>query len=257
MQENKKGGDPVSTACYSSKHQNCELLDLPQGKRMVGVVQDITERKRAEEQILTSLKEKEVLLKEIHHRVRNNLTTIASILSLQAPYLEDFKAREIFRECENRVRTMSKIHTNLFQSKDLAHINFGFYLQELSQELFLSYQINPEAVAFETDIGNISLNINTALPLGLLLTELMTNALKYAFPAGRKGKLRVGLQQEDHQMVLTVSDDGIGFPEYLDFQNTKSLGLQLVMGLVRQLQGTIEMTRKEGTAFRILFPPEK
>jgi PAS domain S-box-containing protein len=214
-------------------------------------------RRQAEEQIITSLKEKEVLLKEIHHRVKNNLTIIGSILSLQTPYLEDRKSREIFKECENRVRTMSKIHSKLYQSRDFAHIAFGSYLQELSQELFLSYQIDPDAIEFKTQIDNISLDINTALPLGLLLTELITNALKYAFPEGRKGKLQVSIQQENNQKVLTVADDGIGFPEHLDFQNTKTLGLQLVMGLVRQLDGTIEMKRKQGTVWTITFPAAK
>jgi PAS domain S-box-containing protein len=228
--------------------------------RIIGVrsaIQDITELKRAEEKIIASLKEKEVLLKEIHHRVRNNLTTIVSILSLQAPYLEDRKSQEIFRECENRVRTMSKIHTKLYQSKDLAHIDFGSYLRELSSELFMSYQVNPEAIDLEIDVDDIELDINAALPLGLLLTELITNSLKYAFPGGRKGRLQVNLQKVVDRMVLSVADDGIGFPEHLDYQNTTSLGLQLVMGLVRQLDGTIDMKREQGTAFNITFPEAK
>jgi PAS domain S-box-containing protein len=238
---------------------NGDVIRDAQGKpvRMIGVNYDITESKRAEQQIMTSLKEKEILLKEIHHRVKNNLATIISILSLQAPYIEDEKAQEIFRECQNRVRTMSKIHSKLYQSRDFAHIDFGSYLQELTQELFLSYQIDPDAIEFETQIDTISLDINTALPLGLLLTELITNALKYAFPEGRKGKLQVSIQQENNQKVLTVADDGIGFPEHLDFQKTKSLGLQLVMGLVQQLQGTIKMKKDQGTTFTITFPAEK
>jgi PAS domain S-box-containing protein len=239
----------------------CEmrLVKLPSAEHRLirNSIIDITERKRAEEQIITSLKEKEILLKEIHHRVKNNLTIIGSILSLQAPHLEDRKSREIFRECENRVKTMSKIHTKLYQSKDYAHIDFRSYLLELSQELFLSYQIDPEAVQFETKIDDVSLDINTALPLGLLLTELITNALKYAFPDGRKGLLQIHLRRVDDRMVLSVADDGIGFPEGLDYQNTTSLGLQLVMGLVRQLNGVIEMKREQGTNFIITFPAEE
>jgi len=227
-----------------------------QGKtiKTFGVNQDITERKRAEEQIRTSLKEKEVLLKEIHHRVRNNLTTIASIFSLQSPYLEDKKSKEIFRECENRVRTMSKIHTKLYQSKDLAHIDFGSYLGELSNELFLSYQIDPEAVEFDIQVEDISLDIHNALPLGLLLTELITNSLKYAFPEGRKGILQVNLRRDNDRMVLSVADDGIGFPEDIDYQKTSTLGLQLVTGLVKQLKGSLELKKGRGTVWIITFP---
>jgi two-component system, sensor histidine kinase PdtaS len=231
-----------------------EVRVSPQRKGISVYFQVITERKQAEERIKASLTEKEILLKEIHHRVRNNLTTIASILSLQSPYIEDRKAREIFRECENRVRTMSKIHTKLYQSQDFAHIDFGSYLRELSQELFLSYQVDPEAVTFDARIINISLNINTAMPLGLLVTELITNALKYAFPGERKGNIVVSLLRDNSHLVLTVSDNGIGCPEDLIIQNSKTLGLQLVNGLVQQLSGSMEMKRDGGTVWIITFP---
>jgi PAS domain S-box-containing protein len=216
--------------------------------------QDITERKRAEEQLRANLKEKEILLQEIHHRVKNNLAIIASILSLQFPMIEDEKSKEIFRECENRVRIMAKIHNKLYQSIDFSRIDFGTYLQEVSEHLFMSYQIDFEAVAVSTHIENITLDINTALPLGLLVTELITNALKYAFPEGRKGRIEISLREEKNHWILSVADNGVGFPEGLDFQNTTTLGLQLVNALVTQLSGTIALSKDQGSVFKIIFP---
>lgn len=225
----------------------------PQGLawQILGFTEDITEGKQAEEMIRASLKEKEILLKEIHHRVKNNLTVIGSILSLQSQSLPDKATQAIFLECQNRVRSMSLIHTKLYQSKDLAHIDFGAYLRELTKELFQSYQVNPEEVILNIQAEDISPTINTAIPLSLILNELTTNALKYAFPEGRRGEIQITLIKEESQVILTVADNGIGFPDQIDFKNTKSLGLQLVMALVKQLHGTIEMEREQGTVFII------
>jgi two-component sensor histidine kinase len=259
------------------------LIDGKSNGRM-WMHRDITSRKIEEDQIKTSLKEKEILLKEIHHRVKNNLAIIASILSLQSRYVKDETSLEIFRECENRVRTMAMIHTRLYQSKDLAHINFTSYVQELANDLFMSYRVNPDAVAIKIEIGDISPDINTAIPIGLILNELLSNALKHAFRGsgsmgaegeGRKGEIVVKMGEMycmpdseplasnlEHRkpatkVVLSVSDNGIGFSEDIDFRNTKSLGLQLVTALVEQLEGAIEIKRDGGAAFIITFKNEE
>jgi two-component sensor histidine kinase len=217
------------------------------------IYQDITARKLAEDNLKSSLLEKEILLKEIHHRVKNNLTVISSIMGLQSRYMKDDTSREIFRECENRVRTMAMIHTKLYQSKDFAHIEFGFYIKELAHDLFYSYGADPDAITLNINVADIPIDINTAIPLGLLLNELLSNAIKYAFPEGRKGEIIVTLHAKDWNIILTIADDGIGFPETIDFRDTQSLGLQLVMALIQQLDATIELMRDKGTIFTITF----
>jgi PAS domain S-box-containing protein len=226
---------------------------IPGTKRSVASLIDITARKLAEDNLKSSLLEKEVLLKEIHHRVKNNLTVISSIMSLQSRYMKDDTSREIFRECENRVRTMAMIHTKLYQSKDFAHIEFGFYIKELAHDLFYSYGVDPDAITLTIDVADIPIDINTAIPLGLLLNELLSNAIKYAFPEGRKGEIIVTLHAKDGNIILTIADDGIGFPETIDFRDTQSLGLQLVIALTQQLDATIELMRDKGTIFTITF----
>jgi PAS domain S-box-containing protein len=227
------------------------------GPVSLAFLRDVTERKQAEMQIQSSLQEKEILLKEIHHRVKNNLAVIASILSLQSANAPDKTYQDIFQECVNRVKTMSRIHTQIYQAKDLAHIDFKSYLQELIPELFRSYQVHSHDVSFNLQIEDFTPDINTAIPLGLIVNELLTNSLKHAFPEGRKGEIRISLKKDDSQTVLTVADNGIGFPEDLDLTRAQSLGLQLVTALVYQLRGTVEIKREKGTEFVITFPAEK
>jgi two-component sensor histidine kinase len=167
--------------------------------------------------------------------------------------MKDDTSREIFRECENRVRTMAMIHTKLYQSKDFAHINFGFYIKELTHDLFYSYGVDPDAITLTIDVADTPIDINIAIPLGLLLNELLSNAIKYAFPEGRKGEIIVTLHSKDGNIILTIADDGIGFPETIDFRDTQSLGLQLVMALIQQLDATIELNRDKGTIFTVTF----
>ena len=224
--------------------------------RSVGVLQDITERKRTEEALKASLKEKEVLLKEIHHRVKNNLAVIAAILKLQSSSLDSREARQALEECNQRVHTMAMIHTKLYQSKDLARIDFAAYLRELVDVLSLSYVLSPDT-SVRVRADEVYLDIDTAVPLSLIINELVTNALKYAFPPGRNGEIRVGLGREGKALTLTVSDNGVGFPEGLGFRETDSLGMQLVTALVEQLDGTIELKREGGTEFRISLVPGK
>jgi len=220
---------------------------------LVIVVRDITERKRAEEQLKEALKEKEVLLKEIHHRVKNNLAVISSLLNMQSKYIKDKKTLEIFRESQNRVKTMALIHTKLYQSSDVARIDFGDYLRKLSADLLASYRLEPDAVGLKLDLENVYLDVGVAIPCGLIINELLSNALKHAFPQGRKGEVHIKLRVEEEIITLEVSDNGVGFPESVDFRNTESLGLQLVTALVMQLSGEIELMGDGGTTFTISF----
>jgi len=228
-----------------------------------GVAREITKRQQMEEQIRASLKEKEILLREIHHRVKNNLQIISSLLDLQSDYIRDPQDLELFKESLNRVKSMALIHEKLYQSSNLAKIDFAEYVQNLTAHLFDSYSPNSWAVDLEVDIDKIFLDISTAIPCGLIVNELVSNSLKYAFPSGREGKIRIELRSEESKgdargrprFALRVSDNGVGFPKDLDFRNTPSLGLQLVVSLTQQLNGTIELDRSRGTAFTVTFVP--
>lgn len=201
-----------------------------------------------------SLEEKVVLLKEVHHRVKNNLQIIASLLSLQSNQIGDEETLALFANSENRVRAMASIHERLYLSDDLSKIDLAGYIAALADSLFESYSINSQDVRLVTDVADVSLDLDQAIPCGLMLNELVSNSLKYAFPDGRNGELRIHLARQDGGYALEVSDDGIGFPANVDFRNTRSLGLQLITSLTQQLQGQIEMTNHHGTSFRIEFP---
>jgi len=212
---------------------------------------EIGRRREAEDRIQDSLQEKEVLLKEIHHRVKNNLQIISSLLNLQRdrhPQVES-----VFQESQGRIQAMALIHERLYQSEDLARVDFGDYLRTLIQYLARSYGRRDVAVDLETE--GVSLNLDVAVSCGLIVHELCSNALKYAFPDGQSGRIRILFTQEiGGACKLVVMDDGIGFPSELDFQNTESLGLQLVMTLSRQLDGVVALERREGTRFKVSFP---
>ena len=223
--------------------------------QMIEYCLDITERKQAEEQIKTSLEEKEVLLREIHHRVKNNMQIISSLMRLQSRSIEDEKGIAIFTECQNRVKAMALIHTKLYQSESLSNINFSEYVKELAQNLMDSYDIDPGKIALTTDVEKVSLGVDLAAPCGLLVNELISNSLKHAFPKEASGEIKIYIHPtENGQIELTISDNGVGFPEELDIRKTKSLGLQLVTTLAEnQLQGKIELNRGAGTEFKITF----
>jgi len=215
---------------------------------------DITERKQAEEVIRASLREKEVLLREIHHRVKNNMQVISSLFNLQAGYIKDEEALRILKEGQTRIRSMALVHEKLYQSGDLSKIDLAGYIQSLSAHLFQVYLVDPNQVRLETEFEDVPLDINTALPCGLILNELISNALKHAFPAGRKGVLMIRLRRgKDGAVELRIADNGVGFPKRLDFRRTESLGLQIVNLLVGQLEGTIKLAGKNGTAFTVAF----
>jgi PAS domain S-box-containing protein len=217
--------------------------------------QEIAERKRAEEQIKASLEEKEVLLKEIHHRVKNNLQVISSLLYLQSKSIKDKAALQMFQESQNRVRSMAFIHERLYQSQDLARVDFAEYVRSLTNYLFRSYGVSTDVIQLKINMDDVPLSIDTAIPCGLIVNELVSNSLKYAFPDGKGGEIRIELGSDgDNRFALMVSDDGVGLPEDVDFRKTESLGLQLVNNLsVAQLEGAIDLDRSGGTTFRITF----
>ncbi|WP_052374109.1 PAS domain S-box protein [Methanobacterium sp. SMA-27] len=214
---------------------------------------DITERKLSEDKIKFSLKEKDILLKEIHHRVKNNMQIISSLLNLQTNYIDDEIALDVLRESQNRVKTMGMIHEKLYQSNDFINIKFDDYILRLVTDLFYSYNIQEDHIKPVIEVDDVRLNIETGVPCGLIISELVSNSLKYAFPKGKTGKLKVSLKKCSKKYELKVIDNGIGFPEDLDFKNTDSLGLQLVNNLVDQIDGEITLDTIKGTKFKIIF----
>jgi PAS domain S-box-containing protein len=220
----------------------------------VGVARDITERRRAEEQIKASLQEKEVLLKEIHHRVKNNLQIISSLLNLQSKYISDPHALQLFLDSQNRVKSMALIHEILYQSRDISKIDFAEYIKNISGHLFHSYGAYSKKIRLEVNVKNIMLDVDTAIPCGLIVTELVSNSLKYAFNDDSEGLIYIEFSADsDRTLKLIVRDNGIGFPKDVDLGNIDSLGLKLVIALAHQLAGTVELDHSDGTTFRITF----
>jgi two-component sensor histidine kinase len=220
-----------------------------------GIGKDITERKQAEEQLNQSLREKEVLLQEIHHRVKNNMQVISSLLKLQAATIEEESLRAPFRESEHRVRAMSLVHEKLYQSKDFTHVPFRDYLTSLIRYLYQSSAPQAGRIELVTEIEELPLTITHAIPCGLIVNELVSNAFTHAFPGERKGTITISLRSPEPQAYeLTVSDNGIGLPEAIDPHTTTSLGLHLITILVEdQLKGEITVERTGGTRVRIRF----
>lgn len=220
-----------------------------------GVVTDITDRKKAEEMLKASLLEKEVLLKEIHHRVKNNLQVVSSLLSLQSGYVMDYQAREGFKESQNRIRSMALVHEKLYKSEDLSRINFSEYIESIANHLRRSYAMNCRSVKLNLDVDDVSLDIDSAIPCGLIVNELISNCLKHAFPHGKEGDVFLSLHSINGEIDLVVRDNGVGLPRDMDLRKTKSLGITLVSTLVKQLKGTLEMRSESGTEFKIKFKP--
>ncbi len=232
-------------------HQLKDSSQKPVG--IEGTLRDISERKLMEMEIKKSLDEKEMLLKEIHHRVKNNLMIISSLLSLQSSYIEDKASKNIFIESQNRARSMALIHEKLYQSTDLKRINFGDYIRILTKELFYTYSVGSGRIDLKYNIEDIYLDINTAIPLGLIANELITNSLKYAFPDGDDGYVNIEFKKKGQEYRFIIKDNGTGLPDGLDYKNTDSLGLQLVNNLTEQIDGVIELNQDNGTEFRIIF----
>jgi PAS domain S-box-containing protein len=230
------------------------LIDFHGRPAGVASFLDITESKRVEAQLRDSLAEKELLLKEVHHRVKNNLQVISTLLDLQSEKIHAGNLQESIRESQDRIRAMALIHERLYQSSDLVRIDFWEYIESLVGHLLSSYVDDPLRIAMKVDVGDIQLAIDRAIPCGLIINELVSNAMKHAFPDGRSGEITIRLHADDRgQVTLTVAEDGVGMPAGIDFRKTESLGLQLVNMLTRQLRGQIEMSGEHGTSWVITF----
>ena len=217
------------------------------------IASDITELKQYETEIQDSLHEKEILLQEIHHRVKNNMQIISSLLSIQTRYIDDKESINILKESQNRVKSLAMIHEKLYKSKTFNKIYLIDYVESIVWDLFYSYAIEKGRIKPILDIDDIKLNIETSVPCGLIITELVSNSLKYAFPNKSEGELEVSLKIKDDHYEMVISDNGVGIPENIDFFNTDSLGLQLVNSLTDQIDGEIEFDRNNGTKFTIIF----
>jgi PAS domain S-box-containing protein len=235
------------------------LIPIPDSdgkvRKFIGSAFDFTERKLAQEQTKRALQEKEVLLKEIHHRVKNNLQIISSLLSLESETIQDEKMFEIISNSQNRIKSMALIHEKLYQSENLSLVDFPAYVRSLLDTLFFSYTTGSRFVNPELDLCELYLDINTAIPLALVINELVSNALEHAFPEEREGRITVSLKQKKRiKYVLCIADDGVGFPDNLDYRCTKSIGLQLVNMLTKQIGAELTLKGNGGTEFKITFP---
>ncbi|BAZ49496.1 response regulator receiver modulated diguanylate cyclase/phosphodiesterase with PAS/PAC sensor(s) [Nostoc sp. NIES-4103] len=233
----------------------CPIAVSPTGyPRFSYIVEDISTQKQVKEHIEASLREKEVLLKEIHHRVKNNLGIVSSLLQMQSRRTIDAQANAILRDSYNRIASIALVHEKLYCSQDLANIDFAHYIRNLTAHLFTSYNTSSNLIQLSIDTEEVKLDIEAAVPCGLIINELVSNALKYAFCDNSAGQIKVKFYQEnEHNLILIVQDNGIGLPENFDSKKSKTLGINLVQGLVKQLRGTIDINCQQGTEFRISF----
>jgi len=221
---------------------------------LVFSLENVTERVRAEEKIKASLAEKEVLLKEIHHRVKNNLQVINSLLNLQSERIQDEESLSIFEKCKNRISSIALVHEKLYESKDLANINFGEYVRTLTTQMFGSCPPNLSAVKLRINASDVFLKLNQAIPCSLIINELVMNAMKYAFPQGQEGEIVVALKSTNKgKITLIVADNGVGLPHNFDINKSETLGMQIINALVKKLDGSFEIDRSKGSKFTILF----
>lgn len=221
------------------------------GRLVRTVVRDITERREAEEKAKEVLK-KEILLKEIHHRVKNNLQVVSSLLNLQSRHVADRRAKDMLLECQDRVRSMALIHEKFYLSDDIARVDISDYLRDLTGHLFRTYGVDAGRIRLHVEAARVPLSMDTAIPCGLIVNELVTNALKHAFAQGRSGEVRVELHAEsDGRMVLTVQDDGVGLPKEMDLLQARTFGLQLVHTMARQMEGEVNVESSDGVGSRI------
>jgi two-component sensor histidine kinase len=240
--------------------ENKEVLLVVANQLAVAIFQAQLQVKIREhsESLQNSLSEKEVLLKEIHHRVKNNLQVISSLLYLNSKKIKDKGAQDMFKESQNRVKSIALVHERLYQSKDLGKIDFKEYVTRLTDDLFRSYAVNQSIIKLIISIKQIFISIDTAVPCGLIINEIISNSLKYAFPdaeeLNKNCEIRIEFERDDkNNSLLSISDNGIGLPEGIDLKKTKSLGLQLVDTLIDQLEGTLEIDLSTGTKFKFKF----
>jgi two-component system, sensor histidine kinase PdtaS len=230
-------------------------IDTSDGPMVILGVVDISARGQKEARIRAALQEKDVLLGEIHHRVKNNLQIVASLLDLQAARVADPATRDLLRDSQNRIHSMGLIHQTLYGSKDFRSVDFAQFSEALLSALIRSYDTEPERIAIRIDVEPVRLPIDIAVPCGLVVNELITNALKHAFPGRDRGEIRIALtRQLGNEALLSVSDNGIGLPDHVDTNSTATIGLQLVGLLAAQLDGEVSISRSDPTRFSLRFP---
>ena len=230
-------------------------IDTEEGPMVLSTIVDVSHAKEEEERTRAALKEKDILLSEIHHRVKNNLQIVSSLLSLQSARTTDPAALDLLRECQNRVHSMALIHQTLYGSNDFSRVDFARFIGVLLPALIISHQIDPNRIAVRVDVEPVRLPIGIAVPCGLVVNELITNAFKHAFRDRDRGEIRIALtRQLGNEAMLSVSDNGIGLPDRLDIMKTDTLGLQLVEALVSQLDGAVSINRCDPTRFSLRFP---
>ena len=239
---------------YVHEKSDISYNNKGQPVKMIGTVQDITEQKNINTKLVQSLREKELMLKEVHHRVKNNLQVVSSLLRIQAANVEDKTVGEYLKISEQRVQSMALIHQQLYKTEDLSRINFGDYVRELCTYLLFAYGIERSKINLAVNIEDIYFGIDTALPCGLIINELITNALKHAFPGGRQGTIEISLVKgTDERNNLTIRDDGVGIKNDFNLEELKTLGMQLVSTLSKQLESEIEINNKNGTEVKLIF----
>ncbi len=222
-------------------------------KKVVVVDTDITAGKNMQKQIEYSLKEKDVLLKEIHHRVKNNLQIIISLLNLQTGYVKDENTLKTLKDGQSRVRSMALVHEKFYQAEELSEINFLDYIEKLCQFLYQSYGDKNHQVNVEIKGDYVGLDMDTAMPCGLLINEIVSNAYKYSFPGKESGKILIELKKADGKVNLLIKDNGIGLPDDFEIEKSESLGMQLILALTNQLDGELKLSHEKGTSFAISF----
>jgi len=275
------GEDEVMQKGYSDIHRDGDILiadttlPRPLGKtevlmvtasplydssgRVVGAIEsirDITDRKQMEDEIVQSLKEKEVLLKEIHHRVKNNIQVISSLFNIQVKQTKDPGVKEIFREMQNKVKSIALIHEKLYQSERFSQINYGDYLNDIATYMLQSYGVDPTRVSVHINSEDVTIDINKAVPCSLIINELLSNAFKHAFPGERTGEIVIDFRKKDEKNIIRFSDNGVGLAEAVTLDHPETLGMQLIKGLTHQLNGTISVDRTGGTKYTIIFPAD-
>ena len=245
---NNRAGEKVSVIAHPSTIKNGDNI-----RGIIIILEDVTDRKRAEKELKQSIKDKDVLLREIHHRVKNNMQIISSLLNLQSRHVDEDETRSVLKESQGRVKSMAMIHEKLYQSTDFSYIDFGKYIEELVFDLFYTYGVNPTIIKPDIQVGDFEINLDTAIPCGLIINELVTNSVKYAFPNGKSGTIKVEFKSVGEEYLLTVADDGVGLPPNIQPDKTDTLGLQLVTSLLDQLEGELELDRTRGTMYIIKF----
>lgn len=229
------------------------LIENHEETLVLSSIVDITERKSANDKLKEALNEKEMLLKEVYHRVKNNLQVVSSLINLQAGNVNNEETADLLKQSADRIKAMALLHEKLYHSKDLAKIDFNDYIRSLVDHLLFGYGAHPDKIKLSMKIDNVFLGVDTAIPCGLIVNELLSNALKHAFPGDRHGEIGIAFTQDQGEYSLTIADNGIGLPNELDFKKSSSLGLQLVDTLTNQLMGRMSLARTNGSAFTLRF----